>query len=57
MLIGFIALIAVLDVILNWMDSIIDGRILNGIYTLYDTSDLSPAKGEYAGYFPGSLQT
>ena len=57
MLIGFIALIAVLDVILNWMDSIIDGRLIGGIYTLYDASDLSPAKGEYVGYFPGSLQT
>ena len=57
MLIGFIALIAVLDVILNWMDSIIDGRLIGGIYTIYDASDLSPAKGEYIGYFPGSLQT
>jgi CNT family concentrative nucleoside transporter len=65
MLIGFIALIAVLDVILNWMDYIIDGQLLGGIYTIYDASDLSPAKGEYVGigpiqnvgYFPGSLQT
>jgi CNT family concentrative nucleoside transporter len=57
MLIGFIALIAVLDVILNWMDSIIDGQLLGGIYTIYDSSGLSPAKGEYVGYFPGSLQT
>ena len=58
MLIGFIALIAVLDVILNWMDSIIDGRLIGGIYTFYDTSGLfSPAKGEYIGYFPGSLRT
>ena len=57
MLIGFIALIAVLDVILNWMDSIIDGRLLGGLYTIYDSSGLSPAKGEYVGYFPGSLQT
>jgi len=57
MLIGFIALIAVLDVILNWMDSIIDGKLLGGLYTIYDSSGLSPAKGEYSGYFPGSLQT
>ena len=65
MLIGFIALIAVLDVILNWMDYIIDGQLLGGIYTIYDASDLSPAKGEYVGigpipnvgYFPGSLHT
>ena len=57
MLIGFIALIAVLDVILNWMDSIIDGRLFGGLYTIYDSSGLSPAKGEYVGYFPGSLQT
>ncbi len=57
MLIGFIALIAVLDVMLNWMDSIIDGRLLGGLYTIYDSSGLSPAKGEYSGFFPGSLQT
>ena len=29
MLIGFIALISVMDVVLNWLDSIIDGTILN----------------------------
>jgi len=57
MLIGFIALIAVFDVILNWMDSIIDGKLLNGAYIVYDSSDLSPSKGEFAGYFPGSLKT
>ena len=57
MLIGFIALIAVLDVILNWLDSIIDGSLLNGIYVAYDSSGLSPIKGEFAGYFPGSLRT
>ena len=58
MLIGFIALISVLDVILNWMDSIIDGRLLGGLYTIYDSSGISsPVKGEYVGYFPGSLQT
>jgi len=57
MLIGFIALIAVLDVILNWLDSIIDGTILKGMYVYYDSSGLSPVKGEFAGYFPGSLRT
>jgi len=58
MLIGFIALIAVLDVMLNWMDSLIDGRLLGGLYTIYDSSGISsPVKGEYVGYFPGSLQT
>ena len=57
MLIGFIALIAVLDVILNWLDSIIDGSLLNGIYAAYDSSGLSPIKGEFSGYFPGSLRT
>jgi CNT family concentrative nucleoside transporter len=36
---------------------VFDGRLFSGIYTLYDTSVLSPAKGEYAGYFPGSLKT
>ncbi len=57
MLVGFIALIAVMDVILNWMDSIIDGRLLNGTWVAYKTSGMSPATGEFAGYFPGSLQT
>jgi len=57
MLIGFIALIAVMDVILNWLDSIIDGTILNGLYISYDSSGLSPISGEFSGYFPGSLRT
>ena len=57
MLIGFIALIAVIDVILNWVDSIIDGSILAGEYVKYETTGLSPAIGEFKGYFPGSLQT
>ena len=56
MLIGFIALIAVIDVSLNWIDSIIDGYIFSGNYYTYSSSGLSPAKGEYMGYFPGSLQ-
>jgi len=57
MLIGFIALIAVVDTLLNWMDLIIDGRLLAGQYYAYNVTGLSPAVGEYAGYFPGSLQT
>jgi CNT family concentrative nucleoside transporter len=57
MLLGFIALIAVLDVLLNWMDSIIDGRLLQGTHYAYTSTGLSPAVGEFAGYFPGSLQT
>lgn len=57
MLIGFIALIAVIDVTLNWFDSIIDGKILSGTYVAYKTAGMSPAGGEYLGYFPGSLQT
>ena len=57
MLIGFIALIAVVDSLLNWMDMMIDGRLLSGKYFAYNVTGLSPATGEYAGYFPGSLQT
>jgi len=57
MLIGFIALIAVVDLALNWVDSIIDGKWLGGDYINYVAAGLSPAKGEFVGYFPGSLQT
>jgi CNT family concentrative nucleoside transporter len=57
MLLGFIALIAVLDLLLNWADSIIDGALLGGAYVSYGSGGLSPAVGEYLGYFPGSLQT
>ena len=57
MLIGFIALIAVIDVILNTLDLFIDGNILNGIYVEYQTSGFSPIKGEFSGFFPGSLKT
>ena len=57
MLIGFIAIIAVIDLILNWLDSIIDGYLLEGIYYQYTASGLTPANGEFSGYFPGSLQT
>ena len=57
MLIGFIALIAVLDTILNWLDSIIDGSLLKGIAYQYESSGFSPISSEFSGYFPGSIQT
>jgi len=57
MLIGFIALIAVLDVTLNWFDSLIDGSLLHGAWTAYGSGGMSPVTGEYSGIFPGSLQT
>jgi len=57
MLIGFIALIAVLDVSLNWIDSLIDGGLLNGEWVTYGSGGMSPVVGEYTGVIPGSLQT
>jgi len=57
MLIGFIALIAVVDVLLNWVDGLIDGSLLHGAYVQYGSGGMSPAVGEYLGVFPGSLQT
>ena len=58
MLLGFIALIAVLDMMLSWMDLLIDGKILKGLFVDYDVqSGLSPIVGEYEGVFPGSLKT
>ncbi len=57
MLIGFIALIAVVDVIMGLVDRLIDGRILGGTYVAYAASGMSPAVGEFQGIFPGSLQT
>jgi len=57
MLIGFIALIAVLDVGLNWIDSLIDGGLLNGDWVTYGSGGMSPVVGEYVGVIPGSLQT
>jgi CNT family concentrative nucleoside transporter len=57
MLIGFIALIAVLDVALNWLDSLIDGSLLKGAWVTYSSGGMSPVVGEYAGIVPGSLQT
>jgi CNT family concentrative nucleoside transporter len=60
MLIGFIALINVLDLGLNALDRLIDGDLIGGgkaVYREYATSGMSVASGEYEGYFPGSLQT
>lgn len=57
MLIGFIALIAFADVLLNWADSWIDGKMLGGDIYNYTITGSSPVTQEYAGIFPGSLQT
>ncbi|HXH18147.1 MAG TPA: nucleoside transporter C-terminal domain-containing protein [Chitinophagales bacterium] len=57
MLVGFIALIAVADLILNALDVLIDGKLLHGTHYTYPVEGLSPAKGEYSGYFPGSIRT
>lgn len=57
MLLGFIALIAVADVLLNWLDKLIDGAMLGGAYVKYASGGLSPVTGEYTGIFPGSLRT
>ncbi|MEE2775672.1 MAG: nucleoside transporter C-terminal domain-containing protein [Acidobacteriota bacterium] len=56
MLLGFIALIAVVDVVLSFLDGLIDGRLLDGSYVQYGAQSLSPVTGEYEGFFPGSLQ-
>ncbi|NIR48965.1 NupC/NupG family nucleoside CNT transporter [candidate division KSB1 bacterium] len=57
MLVGFIALIALLDVILNYFDSLIDGKLLGGAYVTSEENPFSPVKGEHSGIFPGSLRT
>jgi CNT family concentrative nucleoside transporter len=57
MLIGFIALIAVIDVILNFVDGLIDGRLLHGAWVTYSSGGMSPVNGEFVGVVPGSLQT
>ncbi len=57
MLIGFIALIAVIDSILNILDWVIDYKLLGGEQYQYAITGTSPVVSEYAGIFPGSLQT
>ncbi len=62
MLLAFIALIAVADSILGWLDQLIDGRLLGWLNANVDipglrTAVLDPATGELRGYFPGSLRT
>ena len=58
MLVGFIALIAVIDVLFSVFDKWIDGMLLGGDFVRYATqSELSPVRGEYSGIFPGSLKT
>jgi CNT family concentrative nucleoside transporter len=57
MLIGFIALVAALDSLLNFCDYWIDGQMLGGTYAEYAVKGLTPVNGEYTGFFPGSLQT
>ncbi len=57
MLLGFIALIAVVDVLLSFFDSIVDGRWLGGEVREYATNGMSPVTREFEGIFPGSLQT
>jgi CNT family concentrative nucleoside transporter len=57
MLIGFIALMAVVDSLLNYGDSLIDGTLLGGDQIRYKTLGFSPVSGEYSGIFPGSLRT
>ena len=57
MLIGFIALIAVIDVLMGFLDGLIDGRLLGGELRQYEAIGLSPITSEYVGIFPGSLQT
>ncbi len=57
MLVGFIALIAVIDVAFNWVDSLVDGLLLHGEWVTYTSGGMSPVVGEYLGVIPGSLQT
>ena len=40
MLIGFIALVAVIDVLLNFFDKLIDGYLIGSIYTLIEYNGL-----------------
>ncbi|MEM7356793.1 MAG: nucleoside transporter C-terminal domain-containing protein, partial [Acidobacteriota bacterium] len=55
MLLAFIALIAVLDTVLGYFDSLIDGRLLGGAAFEYERAGKTIT--EYSGYFPGSMKT
>jgi len=57
MLVGFISLIAVIDLSLSWLDLWIDGRLLAGELISRSTGGISPVVAEYTGVVPGSLQT
>jgi CNT family concentrative nucleoside transporter len=57
MLIGFIALMGVVDLLMGFVDGLVDGRLLGGERVEYGGAGLSPVTGEYAGVFPGSLRT
>ena len=57
MLVGFIALMAVVDLAMNFLDGLIDGRLLGGERVEYGSGGLSPVAGEFVGVFPGSLRT
>jgi CNT family concentrative nucleoside transporter len=57
MLIGFIALMAVVDSLLSYADSLVDGLLLGGEQIHYRTLGFSPVRSEYQGIFPGSLRT
>ncbi len=57
MLVGFISLMAVVDLLMGFMDGMIDGRLLDGERVEYGSGGLSPISGEYVGIFPGSLRT
>lgn len=58
MLIGFIAIMALIDTGFSLLDKLIDGKWLGKDYVDYAvTSAVSPVKGEYMGIFPGSLKT
>ncbi|MDH3744698.1 MAG: NupC/NupG family nucleoside CNT transporter [Acidobacteriota bacterium] len=57
MLIGFIALIAVVDLVLNQIDLLVDGRLGGGEPFTRPARGISPVVREFRGLFPGSLQT
>ena len=57
MLIGFIALMAVVDSLFSYGDRLVDGVLLGGEQIQYQSLGFSPVTGEYRGIFPGSLRT